>query len=304
MTMIRNLLVNQLVLLLLSLLIVERKWQVCGEKSGDEDEWARNLKNVVAKFMPRTCEYGETQGFMAYMKFEIFICETLAASRDMSTLTHAQIRSMKRSNESISRVYFRLATRGRDHMMRRVISSDTFDIAGVYRLTRVLNHEYGFEFDFEYPTVDLRGVRGFDITSPSMGFVHSTNLVMDNFLLNFLTGKLDFYGRDGKRVTSCRQLETTTKSQSLFQVELFEMHFTQFDLKNPVCLRHFAHMRLASLGFRSMVDTFYKRNVLQFDDDQENRANHDEHNGRDKLVSRHSANLLSSYLLLFLLYLE
>lgn len=274
-----------LVLYLLLLLIVARKWQVRGEKSGDDDdEWARNLKNVIAKFMPRTCEYGETQGEMAYMRFEIFVCETLAASRDMSALTHAQIRSMKRSNESISRVYFRLATRdGGKQMMRRVISSDTFDVVGVYRLTRVLNYEYGFEFDFEYPTVDLRGVRGFDTASPSTRFVNSTDSVMYNFLLNFLTGKFDFYGRDGKRVTSCRQLETTTESQSLFQVELFEMRFTQFDFTIPVCLRHFVNMRLATLAFRSMVDTFYKRNVLRFDDDQENHTNDDE---RDKkLVS-------------------
>ena len=107
-------------------------------------------------------------------------------------------------------------------------------------------------------TVEFRFIKGFDIDRFQ---VKNENLSV-TFTLTFHFSKFEFYSKK-KLVISCKDL--TASPQSIFQVFTYKIMFYSSSFKKPICPLLFRNCFLNEIIFDGFVNSFYKRNVLNFE---------------------------------------
>ena len=106
--------------------------------------------------------------------------------------------------------------------------------------------------------VRLRFIKGFDIDRFQ---VKSKNVSAD-FSLEFFFSKFEFYSKK-KLIGSCKDL--TAFPRSIFQVYNYKIIFFSSNFKKSICPLLFRNCSVEILNFNGFVNTFYKRNVLNFE---------------------------------------
>ena len=106
--------------------------------------------------------------------------------------------------------------------------------------------------------VRFRFIKGFDIDRFHVKYQN----LSATFTLELYFSKLEFYSRK-KLIGSCKDL--TTFPQSIFQVFTYKIMFLKSSFKKSICPFLFRNSSLWELSFDGFVNSFYKRNLLNFE---------------------------------------
>ena len=140
---------------------------------------------------------------------------------------------------NLKMVYFRLPS--------NQIFDDSFDFDNI--ATFLPNNIYIVRFRF---------IKGFDIDR----FQVKSKNVSTAFTLEFFFSKFEFYSKK-KSIGSCKDL--TAFPQSIFQVYNYKIMFLSSSFKRSICPLLFRNCSVKILVFDGFINSFYKRNVLNFE---------------------------------------
>ena len=169
-----------------------------------------------------------------------------------------------------------------------------------FNISNFLNYGSLFRSNINFNFVNLKG---FDLNVIDNNFNSSfRNLTADFFYyFNCINCKIEFYSND-RPIKTCQEItnsinQTSVSIMSLFQFSCFLEHpeignlgpiLTLYDphFKSTICPLMFNNSLFYNLNFISLVDTFYKRNILTF----ENQT-FDDLNSTIKYLNIHAENV-------------
>ena len=169
-----------------------------------------------------------------------------------------------------------------------------------FNISNFLNYGSLFRSNINFNFVNLKG---FDLNVIDSNFNPSfRNLTADFFYyFNCINCKIEFYS-NGRPIKTCQEItnsinQTSVSIMSLFQFSCFLEHpvignlgpiLTLYDphFKSTICPLMFNNSLIYNLNFISLVDTFYKRNILTFENQIFNNLN-----STIKYISIHAENV-------------
>ena len=139
-----------------------------------------------------------------------------------------------------------------------------FILGKQFNFTNMLNYMWWFE---NYLSVSFVNVKGFEL---DLGFKYGLeqNLSMNAF--HCIKCSIEFYSND-RPVKSCQEILDSNSSdvsiRSLFQIQtgLRKTSLIDLQLKTAICPLVFKNSYLSNLEIIGLSDTFYKRNILNFE---------------------------------------
>lgn len=167
--------------------------------------------------------------------------------------------------------------------------------------TRLLNQAFNItaffsylNYFYRYVNLHLVNLGGFEIElADDSNTIDSSNRsviensgVADILVVNSV---LAFYTRDGRRVKTCADLANTTHLTSLFQIQMTLAAYTEKDFQvflincaypERLCPRLFTNALINRLYLVGLIDSFYSRRLLSFD-----QVNYNQNETRSSLNS-------------------
>ena len=152
-------------------------------------------------------------------------------------------------------------------------NNDNFMFLIIFRWTsndlNILDKRFNFSnvlrYSSYYPSirkkVKLWNLKGFDVDIRNV-----KNESEDNFIFSFSNCRLDLY-HNKKRINSCQDIYdlNITRIESIFQRNPYDLYLRNIDYnQNIICPLIFNNTDISLLTFRDMFNTFYKRNVVKF----------------------------------------
>ena len=137
-----------------------------------------------------------------------------------------------------------------------------FILGKQFNFTNMLNYMYFFK---NYITVSFVSIKGFEL---DLGFKNGLkrNLTMNGF--SCVKCDINFYS-SGRPVKTCQEIldSNNVSIRSLFQIQtdLRDLILIDIQLKTAICPLVFKNSDLSKLEIIGLSDTFYKRNILTFE---------------------------------------
>ena len=150
---------------------------------------------------------------------------------------------------------------------------NNFILGKQFSFTNMLNYMYFFR---NYLSVSFVSIKGFELDI-DIKDTREKNVSMIDF--NCVKCDINFYS-NGRLVKTCQDIldyanSSNVSIRSLFQIqtEFREITLTDLQLKTTLCPLVFKNSNLSNLEILGLSDTFYKRNILAFENGTFNGLN-------------------------------
>ena len=198
-----------------------------------------NPRESKCRQLPNGCRLELLFGKILDREIFFYVCKRIDQSFAFSQDQINQIVNCTSEIFQLEVVYFLLPT--------HQIFDDSFDLDNIANFLPDNIMEVRFRF-----------IKGFDIDRFQIKYEN----LSATFVLEFYFSKFEFYSKN-KLIGSCNDL--TTFPQSIFQVFTYKIMFLKSSFKKSICPFLFRNSSVSELSFDGFVNSFYKRNLLNFE---------------------------------------